>query len=149
MKLIHILIAASLCMITACDPEPAGPETDCIRLSIYDLDYHFVTASKIYDIRENPPLEIQNGTLEYDLFWQWNRLTHDGENPPPYNHYFVYTAFFNDPGYAKLHFTNVDFFDYDFVRNDCQIDFFRPNDTIHAELIDGGNEIAFDRYAIY
>ena len=42
-----------------------------------------------------------------------------------------------------------DFFDYDFVRNDCQIDFFRPNDTIHAELIDGGNEIAFDRYAIY
>ena len=149
MKLIHILLLSCTGLILSCDPEPDGPETGCTLRPLYDLDYHFVTAAKVYDIRKSSPLEIRNGTLEYDLFYQYLRLTHNGDNPWPYNHYFVYSAFFDGPDQSILHFTNVDVFDYEFVLDDCQIDFFRPGDTLHAELIMDGNEITFDRYAIY
>jgi len=149
MKLFRILFLCCAGLIAACDPDSEEPETGCNLIAIYDLDYHFVTAAKIYDIRKSPPLEIRNGTIEYDLFWQWQRLTDNGDNPWPYNHYFVYSAFFDEPDQSILHFTNVDVFDYEFVRDDCGIDFFRTGDTLHAELIMDGNEITFDRYAIY
>lgn len=132
-----------------CNKDGEGPEKNCTQLAIYDLDYHFVTAAKIYDIRPSTPLEIKNGTLEFDLLLQYTSVTDNGANPWPYNHYFVYSSFFNDQDRALVHFTNVDFFDYDVVRDDCQIDFYRPGDTLHAELINAGAEIAFDRYAIY
>lgn len=149
MKLIQILLLSCTGLILSCDPEPDGPETGCNLRVLYDLNYHFVTAPRVYDIRKSSPLEIRNGTLEYDLFRQWQRLTKYGDNPWPYNHYFVYSSFFDEPDQSILHFTNVDVLDYEFVRDDCQIDFFRPGDTLHAELIMDGNEITFDRYAIY
>lgn len=149
MKSLQLLTVTFLIVITACDKEQVGPETNCTTRVLYDLNYHFVTAAKVYDIKKSPPLEIRNGTLEYDLFYQWQQLTQNGANPWPYNHYYVYSSFFNDHNKAMIHFTNVDIYDYDVFRNDCQIEFYRPGDTLHAELVKGGFEIAFDRYAIY
>src|SRR5688572_13221236 len=82
--------------LIACDKDSNSPEKNCTQLAIYDLDYHFVTDAKIFDIRPDNPLEIKNGTLEYDLFEQYVSLTNNGANPWPYNHYFIYTSFFNE-----------------------------------------------------
>ena len=38
---------------------------------------------------------------------------------------------------------------YSYIRNDCQLKFFNGSDTLHAELTNGGEEISFERYAIF
>ena len=144
-----LLFLGIIFLVYGCGKEPDGSETNCTLLGIYDLDYHSVTAPKVYDIRSDKPQEIINGTIEYDLFWQWQSLTFNGENPWPYNHYFVYSAFFDANATSIVHFTNVDIFNYDFVRDDCHIELNRSGETIFGELVNGGEEIRFDRYAIY
>jgi hypothetical protein len=108
-----------------------------------------ISQPQVYNIRTFPPSRIRHNALENKLFNQWQSFDHAGIFPPPYNHYLVYTAFFEKPDASRLHFTNVDFFDYTFERNDCLINFYLPGDTLQAELINGGEEITFERYAIY
>ena len=88
MKLI-IIISVGMMFMWACDPEPTGPESNCNLLPSYQLDYGFLKASRVFDVRTDPPTEIVNGTLEYDLGYQWVFRHDDFPVPYPYSEYFL------------------------------------------------------------
>lgn len=149
MRPIQLLFISSLLLLFACDPEPTGPEMNCELLSSYDLGYFAVKAGKVFDIGETPPKELRNGFIEYDLVHQFFGLTFNNPDPPPYDRYFIKHVLFLDNNLAEIKYFENDSFQYQFLRNDCQIDFFIANDTIHAELIDGGEEVSIEKYAFF
>jgi hypothetical protein len=137
-------------IFTSCDPEPTGPELDCHLLPLYNLEFHAVDAAKVFDVRTDPPTEIKNGTLEYDLSYQWVFLHDDDPVPFPYSEYFIDTVQFIDDQTAKVQiFEGDQFRNYTFNRNDCQIDMMSAEDDLHFELTRSGDEIAEQRFAIY
>ena len=145
----HVAFLLFIMVCCSCKKDPTGPETDCELLSHYDFDYGFVQAAKVYDVRTNPPTEIKNGILEYDLFYQFLFLRDEDPAPYPYNEYFMDSINFPDDHTAVLHFWK----DYDRIytlhRDDCQVDLTSQDDSLHMELTQGGDEINSWRFAVY
>ena len=135
---------------TSCDPEPTGPESDCDLRPFYGLQYHGVDANKVFDVRPSTPLEIKNGTLEYDLFYQWAFLQDEDTIPYPYNEYFIDSITFKSESSVEVGFFDNDLSNtYDYIRNDCQIELSSAEGDLHLELIHKGDEIAEQRFAIW
>lgn len=150
MKLIKLIITAGTIGILSCYPEPSGPEMDCNLQPLYKLDYHFLKASRVFDVRTNPPTEIKNGTLEYDLGYQALDLFRDKPVPYPYTEYFIDTIEFIDQSTVNVKIHESDFERlYDYMRDDCQIDLESPEGNLHLELTHSGEEITEKRFAIY
>src|SRR5687768_15169542 len=97
MKYLQILLFLFFLTIIACDPEPTGPEMNCNLNALYPIGYKSLNASKVFDIRNDPPKELRNGKIEYDLSHQWFILTFNKPAPPPYHRYFVDLIRFNEP----------------------------------------------------
>lgn len=142
----HCLIA-SLIFIIACESEPTGPDINCDLQQSYQLDYSAIMSGKAYDISQTPPEELKNSYLTTLLLLQY---PHGADPLPlPYDRYFIMNVEIIDEDNAKIYYKDNNPVDYNFVRDDCQIDFFLPGDTLHTELTRGGNEISIERYAIY
>lgn len=133
----------------SCDPDNAGPETGCELNSPYDITSNGTNETHIFDIRPNPPLEIKNGTLEYDLFYQEISLFHNDMYPYPYNEYFIDSVSFDGGTAAFIKYSHNSTKEYNFIRNDCHIDLQNADQTLYCELRSGGDEISIKRYAIY
>ena len=147
-KLLALYLAITTC--SSCDPEPIGPEKNCHLLPNYKLDRHAVEAAKVFDVRQNPPLEIKNGTLEYDLFYQWVFLHDDVPVPYPYSEYFIDSIeFINETSAIVRNFESDEFRNYEVERNDCQLELESTDGILHLELINSGDEISEQRFAIY
>lgn len=150
MKIKALFICIGMIGTLSCDPEPTGPETNCNLLPVYELDYHFLKASRVFDVRTNPPTEIVNGTLEYDLGYQWVFLHDDVPVPYPYSEYFIDSIEFVNQSLVDVNIYQSNLGQtYDFVRNDCQLDLESPEGKLHLELSHSGDEIAETRFAIY
>jgi hypothetical protein len=134
----------------SCDSEPNGPESDCQLHSTYALDYGFLKASRAFDVRQDPPLEIKNGTLEYDLGYQWWFQNDDVPVPYPYSEYFIDQISFIDELTAAVKFNDLnDLRIYQVERNDCQMELTSIHGNLHLELTEAGDEISENRFAIY
>lgn len=133
-----------------CKDEPTGPEMNCALLDAYSLEYHFVTAGKVFDIRTNPPAEIKNDIIEYGLYYQWALHHDDSPVPAPYHNYFIDSIRFVSPDEARVHIfesnqSNI----YTYTRNDCGIDLHSAENDLHLEFTQGGDEVTEKRFAIY
>lgn len=150
MKTKILIISLALITAVSCDPEPTGPESDCHLLPIYKLDYHAIDAPKVFDIRPDSPIEISNGLIEYELFYQWFFLHDDIPTPYPYSEYFIDTIEFLDETMVDVKVFESDFHRiYDFRRDDCQIELESPEGKRHLELTNSGDEVSEQRFAIY
>lgn len=150
MKILTIIISVVVLGILSCDPEPTGREMDCDLQSLYKLDYHFLKASKVFDVRTNPPTEIKNGTLEYDLGYQAIDLFQGKPVSYPYTEYFIDSIEFIDQSRVNVKIFESDFERmYEFVRDDCQIDLESPDGKLLLELTHSGEELTEKRFAIY
>ena len=137
-------------IICSCDPDQTEPETNCSLLPLYELDYHSVHAAKVFDLRTDPPKELKNGTLEYDLSYQFLSLHRKDPIPYPYSEYFIDSIEFFSPSMADVNILESNLFrTYEYLRNDCQIDLESPEGSLHLELTHSGEEITEKRYAIY
>jgi hypothetical protein len=149
MKISSPLIFLAMASFSACDPEPMDPETNCDLLSEYPIGYKFLEAAKVFDVRTNPPTEIRNGTLEFDLSYQWFFIGTKPSPPFPYNEYFIDMIHFEDETLALVNFSRDTIRQYDVSRNDCRIDLVSPQGDLHFELISSGQEIFGKRCAIF
>jgi|SRR5688572_25013008 len=150
MKIHFTLSILLLVFLISCDPEPDGPETDCHILQNYKLDYHGINAPKVFDIRTDPPLEIRNGTLEYDLFYQWVNLHDDNPVPYPYSEYFIDSVSFISQTTAEVRIFEINSSRlYEYIRSDCQVEMESTDRNLHFELVESGDEISETRFAIY
>ena len=144
-----ILLSLITMFVTSCDPEPAEPETNCDLNSEYIFGYRSLFASKVFDVSTDPPSEITNGTLEYDLTYQWVFARDQVPVVYPYNEYIgERVSFFNDTTAVITYIKDFER-SYTVKRSDCQLDLFSPVDTLHMELFKSGEEISFKRYAIF
>lgn len=149
-NILQIAVLGVFISIASCQSEPAGPERDCHILSLYELTYHAVEAPKVFDVRTNPPREIRNGTIEYNLFYQWVFLHDRVPVPYPYTEYFIDTVEFLSGSTAIVKSFESDLSrTYQVTRDDCQIDLESPEMILHFELRESGDEIAEHRFAIY
>lgn len=150
MKYKHYLILTLFIPTLSCKDDPTGPEMDCHLNDLYVLDHHFVNAAKVFDVRTDPPKEIKNGRIEYDLFYQWVFNHDDNPVPIPYSNYFIDTIDFLSPSSVEVHFYESDVSTiYSYTRNDCGLELNSPEGELHLELTHGGDEISEKRFAIY
>lgn len=150
MNIKTIIISTGMIGILSCDPESTGPEMDCNLQSVYRLEHHFLKASRVFDVRTNPPTEIINGTLEYDLGYQALDLFQDKPVSYPYTEYFIDSIEFLDQSTVNVKIFESDLERmYEYVIDDCQIDLESPEGKLHLELTDSGDEISEKRFAIY
>ncbi len=134
----------------SCEEEFTGPETDCTLRTLYTLDHHHVRAARAYDVRTNPPTRLVNGSIEYGLAFQWGFMQDDDPLPFPYNEYFLDSIDFANPSVADIRITGREINrTYNFVREDCQIELESPDGNLHLELMDSGEEIAENRFAVF
>lgn len=152
MKFKIYIISPFLLLITfaSCDPEPTGPEKDCELHAVYKLNFHAIDASKVFDLRADPPLEIRNGTIEYDLSHQSFFILNHMPSLYPCSEYFIDTIEFINETDAVVKILESDFQrSYTVTRNDCQLNLNSPEGVLNPELSSGGDEISVIRYAIY
>ncbi len=143
--LIILLISAYSCKV-----DPTGPEVDCHLDDLYVLDYHGINAPKVFDVRTDPPKELRNGTIEYELAHQWAWYAFKNEFPYPYSEYFIDSIRFFDPASVEVHiFESNDSKVYSYARNDCSISLTSQDGDLHLELTNGGNEVSEQRFAIF
>ena len=133
----------------SCKKEPTGPETDCNALDNYTIGYKAIDAPKVFDVRTNPPTEIINGTLEFDLFYQFWLVRDDQPGEYPYFEYLIDSIRFPNDQSAVVYFWKGSERNYLLHRNDCQLNLEASDDTLHLELTDAGEEINSWRYAIF
>ena len=146
----HYLILTLFIPTLSCKEGPTGPEMDCHLKDLYVRDYHFVNAAKVFDIRTDPPKEIKNGRIEYDLFNQWIFSLDDDPVPVPYSNYFIDSIEFLGPASVEIHIYETDLSKiYSYTRNDCGLDLTSSDGELHLELTQGGDEISEQRFAIY
>jgi len=146
----HYLILTLLIPTLSCKEGPTGPEMDCHLNDLYLLDYHFINAPKVFDVRTVPPKEIMNGTIEYDLFYQWFFHRDDDPAPIPYSNYFIDSITFLSPSSVEVHLFKSEVSTiYSYARNDCGLELTSPDGELHLELTQGGDEISEQRFAIY
>lgn len=143
-------ISIFLIAFTSCDPEPIGPEKDCELQVVYKLNYHAIDASKVFDLRAHPPLEIRNGAIEYDLSHQSFFILNHFPATYPCSEYFIDTIeFFNETD-AIIKILESDFQrSYTVSRNDCQLALNSPEGDLYLQLTAGGDEVSEQRFAIY
>lgn len=146
-----ILILALLGIaLSSCDPEPTGPESDCHLHDLYTLGYHAIDASKVFDLRQDPPLEIRNGSIEYDLSSQSINIINLSPSTYPCSEYFIDSIVFSGEASAVVKiFERDDQRAYSVSRNDCQLVLTAPEGELYLQLTSGGDEISELRYAIY
>lgn len=146
----HYLILTLLIPTLSCKDDPTGTEMDCHFNDLYVQDYHAVKAAKVFDIRTDPPKEIKNGSIEYDLSSQLILLHDDDPIPFPYSEYFIDTIEFLDPATVEIHLLESDVFRiYYYTRNDCGLELSSPDGELHLELTHGGDEVSEQRFAIF
>jgi hypothetical protein len=150
MKFELFIIYTLLIVLSSCDPEPSGPESDCTLNGLYKLDYHAIDASKVFDLRSDPPLEIRNGTIEYDLGHQSFNILNHSTPVYPCSEYFIDTIAFPNETNAIVKILERDFQRlYTVARNDCQLALNSPEGDLYLQLTSGGDEISEKRFAIY
>lgn len=146
----HCLILILLSTALSCNPDPTGPEMGCHLKELYVQDDHFVKAAKVFDVRTDPPKEIKNGTIEYDLGYQMIFRFQDDPVPYPYSEYFIDSIDFLGPATVEIHIFESDASKiYSFTRDDCGLELTAQDHELHLELTNGGDEIAEQRFAIY
>ncbi len=150
MKYLICMITSLGITFTSCDRGPTGPETDCELLATYKLDYHAIEASKVFDLRMDPPLEIRNGTIEYDLSHQSFYILNHKPSTYPCSEYFIDTIeFFNETtAIVKILESHLQR-SYTVERDDCQLALHSPDGDLSFQLTSGGDEISEQRFAIY
>lgn len=149
MKYGFYFILSLTLMLVSCDPDPAGPESDCTLMSPYLVANNETNETHVYNISSLPPTEIKNGTLEYDLFYQEFSLFHQNLYPYPYNEYWISAITFNNDQTAAIHYRNNTPIVYEYSKDDCQVEFTSGDKLVKGELVNGGSEIEVRRYAIY
>lgn len=150
MKYKNYFILSLLISVVSCKDDPTGPEMDCHLNDLYVQDYHFVNAAKVFDVRTDPPKEIKNGTIEYDMFYQWALHHDDNPVPIPYSDYFIDSIKFLSPASVEIHIYETDLSKiYSYTRNDCGLELTSPNGELHLELTHGGDEVSEQRFAIF
>src|SRR5690606_1950695 len=82
--------------------DPTDPEMNCHLNDLYVQDYHSVQAPGVFDIRTDPPMEIRNGTIEYDLFYQGFFHLNNDPVPYPYSEYFIDSIKFLGPATVEI-----------------------------------------------
>lgn len=143
--ILTILIAA-----IACKEDPTGPEMNCHLHDLYVQDYHSVKASKVFDIRTDPPKEMKNGSIEYALSAQLINRHREVPIPAPYSGYFIDTIQFLDQALVEVHLLESEASDiYSYTRNDCGLELMSPDGELHLELTHGGDEVSEQRFAIF
>ncbi len=146
----HYLILTLLIPTLSCKDDPTGPEMNCHLNDLYIQDYNFVNAAKVFDVRTDPPKEIKNGRIEYDLYNQWVFSHDDDPVPVPYSDYFIDSIEFLGPASVEIHIYETDLSKiYSYTRNDCGLDLTSPDGELHLELTHGGDEIWEQRFAIF
>ena len=144
----HILLL--LIAALSCNPDPTGPEMDCHLYDLYVQDYHSVKASKVFDVRTDPPKEIKNGSIEYKLSGQAINNFNEDPVPYPYSEYFIDSIDFLGPATVEIHIFESDASKvYSYTRDDCSIELTAPDGQLHLELTQSGDEITEQRFAIY
>ena len=150
MKYKHYLILTLLIPTLSCKDDPTGPEMNCHLNDLYIQEYNFVNAAKVFDVRTDPPKEIKNGRIEYDLYNQWIFSLDDDPVPVPYSDYFIDSIEFLGPASVEIHIYETDLSKiYSYTRNDCGLDLTSSDGELHLELTQGGDEISEQRFAIY
>lgn len=132
-----------------CKDEPTGPEMNCHLNDLYVQDNHFLQASRVFDVREDPPKEI-HGNIETKLSSQWIFHHDDDPVPYPYSEYWIDSIAFLSPSEVEVHiFESADFQVYDYIRNDCGLELHGHDGNLHLELTHGGDEMTEQRFAIF
>lgn len=150
MKFNLYLISLLVFALTSCDKEPTAPESDCHILQSYKLGYHAVMTSNVFNIRTDPPSRIKKLGLENGLSYQLIRLHNDDPVPYPYSEYFIDSISFESPTKAEVRIFEINTSrEYDYERNDCQIEMESIDGNLHFELFKSGDEISEKRFAIY
>jgi hypothetical protein len=146
----EFFILTLLITFLSCKDDPTGPEMNCQLNDLYVQDYHSVKASKVFDIRTDPPKEIKNGSIEYALSAQLISRHGEVPIPTPYSDYFIDTIHFLDPALVEVHLHESEAFKlYSYTRNDCGLDLTSPDGELHLELTNGGDEVSEQRFAIF
>jgi hypothetical protein len=123
---------------------------NCQLKDLYIQDYHFLKASKVFDLRTVPPTEIKNGSIEYKLSGQWAYQHDDFPVPYPYSEYFIDSIVFLDPADVEIHiFESEHSKIYSYTRDDCGLDLESSSGNLHLELTHGGEELTEQRFAIF
>ena len=150
MKTKRLIFYFAITIIISCDPEPAGPESNCTLQPLYKLNHHFIAAGKVFDIRTDPPKEIKNGKIEYGLNLQFIFSQINKPFTYPYTEYFVDSIEFSNPNWALVKiFESDNFRTYEYFRIDCQIELESSEGNMLLELTKSGEEISEKRFAIY
>ncbi len=150
MKSKNYLILFLLSSAFSCKDDPTSPEMDCHLNDLYVQDYHSVKASKVFDVRTDPPKEIKNGSIEYKLSGQVINKFNEDPVPYPYSEYFIDSIDFVGPSSVQIHIFESDTSKvYSFTRDDCSIELTAPDGQLHLELTRGGDDITEQRFAIY
>ncbi len=143
-----LAIACVLLAMLSCKDEPTSPEMNCHLNDLYIQEYHGVDKSEVFDLRNDPPLEIKNGSIEYRLAYQL--IIQNNPFPYPYSEYFIDSIVFLNPSEVKVHlFESEDSRVYTYTRNDCGLDLHSTDGDLHLELTHGGDEMTEQRFAIY
>ncbi len=150
MKYKHYLICILLSLALSCNPDPTGPEMGCHLNDLYIQDDHLIKASKVFDLRTDPPKEIKNESIEYKLSGQ-AIFNFDKEPVPyPYSEYFIDSIDFAGPASVEIHIFESDASKiYSFTRDDCGLELTAPDGQLHLELTHSGDEVTEQRFAIY
>jgi hypothetical protein len=139
-----------LVLITSCDNEEPGPNTNCELLPSYELNYKGADAAEGFNISSNIAIQIKNSTVGYGIFNQsigpplYKKATY------PYIEYYISNIeFINDTlAQVKFHFDNS-IREYKFIKNDSYIDLHSRTSHLKVELSDAGKFLLERRYAIY
>jgi hypothetical protein len=151
--LLYVIIAYVLTSFISCKKDPSDPtipETGCHLKDQYVQDYHPLGQVKVFDLRNNPPKDINNDDLEDKLLNQW--LFHHFEVPIPfpYSEYFFDSVTFLNPIVVRIGKLNsTDSKVYSYTRNDCGLELHNPDGDRHLELYHGGEDMIEQRFAIY
>ena len=146
----HYLILILLSTALSCNPDPTGPEMDCHLDDLYIQDFHLIKASKVFDVRTDPPKEIKNGSMEYKLSGQAIYNFDKDPVPYPYSEYFIDSIDFLSPATVEIHiFESEASKIYSFTRDDCSLELTAQDHQLQLELTNGGDEITEQRFAIY
>ncbi len=146
----YILYILSLSFVFACsDPEPTGPESNCDLMSLYKIGFNSVHASDIFDVGISPEKEINDITLKNVFFYQYIFYLAFDQRPFPYNEFSIDTVWFHQDLTATIEYIERGPKHYSFTQNDCQVGLLAGDDVIKAELVDGGEEIFINQYAIF
>lgn len=146
----HYLILILLIPTLSCKDDPTGPEMGCHLNDLYVQDYHSVKASKVFDVRTDPPKEIKNGSIEYGLSLQLINRHRQDPIPAPYSDYIIDSIKFLSPASVEIHIYETDLSRiYSYTRNDCGLELTSPDGELHLELTHGGDEVSEQRFAIF